>query len=59
MLHKVLLWPEQFDTRLLAFTIGYPAYLWNHLPNERIGIAPIEIYTATKLDLSCLKNEHT
>jgi len=45
--------------RLWPFTLEHIVYLWNLLTNGRMGISPIEIYTSNKLDLSCLKNEHT
>ena len=34
-------------------------YLEHHLPTGRREIATIQIYTADKLDLSGLKNDHT
>ena len=37
--------------------------LWNHLPNGDFqvdgGLAPVEIYTSSKLEMSCLKVEKT
>ena len=59
MLHQALMWPAQFDMRLWPFAMNHAAYLWNHLPNGRGGIAPIEILTQSKLGSSPLKNEHT
>ena len=59
MLYQALLWPEQFNMIPWPFTLEHTAYLWDRLPNGRMGIAPIGIYIATKLDLSCLKSEHT
>jgi len=66
MLHQALLWPEQFDMRLWPFALEHAVYLWNHVPDTDIsinnvipGVAPIELYTGTKLDVGGLSNEHT
>ena len=58
MLHQALLWSKTFDMRLWPFALDHAAYLWNHLSNGRIGIAPIKMYIAIKLYLSFLKNDH-
>ena len=55
MLHQALMWPEQFDMRLWPFTLTHAVYLWNHLHNDN-GIAPIELYTSSKLDGTRLRN---
>ena len=57
MLHQALLWPEQFDMRLWPFALDQAAYLYNHLPNKFSPVAPLELYTGSKLDSSVLRNE--
>ena len=67
MLHQALLWPEKFDMRLWPFALEHTTHLWNHMPktgdysinNIFPGVAPIEAYTGTKINLETLKNEHT
>ena len=57
MLHQDLLWPEQFDIQLWPFALDQAAYLYTHLPNNFSPVAPLEIYTGSKLDSSVLINE--
>ena len=57
MLHQALLWPEHFDMRLWPFALDQAAYLYNHLPNKFSPVAPLEIFTGSKLDSSILRNE--
>ena len=63
MLHQALLWPAHFDMRFWPFTLEHVVYVWNHLPDGGflvvVGIAPIEIYTYFKLDMSRLRDEKT
>ena len=57
MLHQDLLWPEHFDMRLWPFALDQASYLYNHLPTKFSRLAPLEIYTGSKLDNSILRNE--
>ncbi len=57
MLHAVLHWPDEVDLDLWPFALDHAVYLWNHLPNERTGVAPVEFFTGTLLeDFDFLKN---
>ena len=57
MLHQALLWPEHFDMHLWPFVLDQTAYLYNHLPNKFSSVAPLEIFTGSKLDSAILRNE--
>ena len=57
MLHQALLWPEQFDMRLLPFALSHAVYLWNRLPHATYPSTPLEIYTSIKQDKTTLRNE--
>ena len=57
ILNQGLLWSEQFNMRLWPFDLYQAAYLYNHLPNKFSPVAPLEIYTGSKLDSSILRNE--
>jgi hypothetical protein len=45
LLHAMLHWPDEVSLDLWPFALDHAIYLWNHLPNERTGISPIELYT--------------
>ena len=57
MLHQALMWPEHFDMRLWPFALSHAAYLL--LPNRCHGLCPLEIYTASKVDIIVLRSEKT
>ena len=42
---------------LWTFALDQAVYLYNHLPNKFSRVAPLEIFTGTKLDSSILRNE--
>ena len=57
MLHQALHWPEYFDMWLWPFALTHAVYLWTMLPNIDNGLLLKEIYTATKLNPSVLRQE--
>ena len=59
MLNQGLLWPGKYDMRLWPFALYHDAYLWNILPNGFHGLAPLEIYTGTKMNNKFLRSEKT
>ncbi len=48
MMHQLLHWPEVFDTKLWPFALEQAANLWNHLPKQRGGMTPMELFTGSK-----------
>ena len=60
MLHAALHWPEKADIKLWPFAMQHAgAYIWNHLPDESSGLAPIEILSKTRLpSFDCLRQLH-
>ena len=57
MLHQALLWTKQFDMRIWPFFLDHAAHLYNHLHNPYSTMAPLELYTGSKLDKYTLRNE--
>ena len=49
MLHSMLHWPDETDVTLWPMALEHAVYLWNYMPNAQSGLAPIEIFTGTKL----------
>ena len=58
MIHAALMWPEVEDKALWPMTVSYAAHLYNHTPNEKTGIAPIELFSRTTSDGQALRNAH-
>ena len=59
MLHSNIHWPEEKDESLWPMALKHAAHLYNHTPNERSGIAPIQIFSRTMHDGQALRNLHT
>jgi hypothetical protein len=51
MIYAALMWPEANDDSLWPLALSHAAYLYNNIPNEVTGIAPIEIFTQTTIEL--------
>ena len=47
MLHTAIHWPKVADTSLWPMAVDHAVYLYNHVPNELTGLAPINIFTCT------------
>ena len=47
MLHATIHWPKVADTSLQPMAVNHAVYLYNHVPNELTGLAPIDIFTHT------------
>ena len=47
MLHTAIHSPEVADTSLWPMAVDHAVYLYNHVPNELTGLAPIDIFTCT------------
>ena len=58
MIYAALMWPEAKDDSLWPLALSHAAYLYNHIPNEVTGIAPIEIFTQTTSDGQALRSSH-
>jgi hypothetical protein len=50
LLHAILHWPDEVALDLWPFALDHAIYLWNHLPNDHTGIAPVEIFTGQVFD---------
>ena len=59
MIGAALSWPEVEDESLWALAVNHATWLHNNTPNERTGIAPIEIFAKTLSDHQALRNAHT
>ena len=49
MLHFLIHWPQGFSEDLWPFAVEQAVYLWNHLPRERGGPSPVELFTGAQL----------
>jgi len=48
-MHELLHWPAAFGVALWPFAVEQAVFLWNHMPNECNRLAPVELFTGTKL----------
>jgi hypothetical protein len=53
-------WPDETDLDLWPFAFEHAIHIWNHLPHQETGMAPIKIFTGSKLpeDREPLKRSH-
>ena len=58
MIHSALHWPEMSDTSLWPMAVQHAVYLWNRVPNERTGLAPIDVFSRTRWNQEKLKDLH-
>ncbi len=59
MLHAMIHWPEQSDTKLWAFALDHAVWLWNHIPKRGTLLSPYEIFTGQHyIDYSHLMRSH-
>ncbi|MGH3053369.1 MAG: reverse transcriptase domain-containing protein, partial [Gaiellaceae bacterium] len=48
MLHAAIRWPETADTAHWPMAVDYAVEIFNHLPNTKSGLAPIDVFTGSK-----------
>jgi len=58
MIYAHMMWPDAKDESLWPLAVSHAAYLYNNLPNEQTGIAPIEIFSQTQSDYQAIRNAH-
>ena len=59
MIHMALYWPDQADVSLWPFAMTHAAHVWNHMPKGDTNLAPIDLFTGSKLtSYNCLKQLH-
>ena len=59
LIHAALHWPDHADTSLWPFAMTHAAHVWNHMPKGDSNLAPIEIFSGSKLSsYNCLKQLH-
>ena len=45
LLHAILHWPDETELDLWPFAMEHAVFVWNNLPNQEHGSAPIELWT--------------
>ena len=58
LLHAAIHWPENVTLDLWPLAMDYAVWLWNRMPKNSSGIAPIEIFCGTTLDKTILRSAH-
>ena len=58
MVYAHMVWPDEKDESLWPLAVSHAAYLYNNLPNEKSGLAPIEVFSQTQSDFQALLNAH-
>ena len=53
---SVICWPERTDLALWPLAIQHAVHLHNELPNPSSGLAPIEVWSASKSSYSAVRN---
>ena len=58
LLHALIHWPDQANLRLWPFALQHAAYLYNHMPNQRSLLSPMELLSGCKDDHTRLQRSH-
>jgi hypothetical protein len=59
LLHAMIHWPNETSVDLWPFAVDYAVYLWNRLPKQDSGLAPIELLSGVTMDTSVLGRMRT
>jgi hypothetical protein len=55
ILHAAIHWPDSVTLDLWPMAMDYAVYLWNRMPRQDSGLAPIELFCGVKMDLKILR----
>jgi hypothetical protein len=55
MIHAHTRWPDENSPDLWPFAMSYAAWLHNHIPSADNHLAPLEIFTSTKMNCEYLR----
>ena len=58
LMHSALHWPDMEDTSLWPMAVSHAVYLWNHVPDPKTGLCPIDVFTKTRFEQSKLLDLH-
>ena len=58
MLHAAIHWPAVSDTRLWPMAVDQAVYLYNHVPDETTGLAPIDLFARIRWPQSKFHDLH-
>ena len=58
MMHSSIHWPDSADPELWPLAVLHAVYIWNRVPSPETGLAPIDIFTKTRLPQSKLHELH-
>jgi transposase InsO family protein len=48
LIHSAVHWPAVADTQLWPMAVQHAVYIWNHMPSEKNGLSPIDVFTRTR-----------
>ena len=48
MMHLLIHWPDEYRSDLWPFAMNQAVFIWNHLPKNRHGLSPHELFTRVK-----------
>ena len=58
MIHAAIHWPEMSDLTLWPMAVEHAAYIYNHMPNPRTGLAPIDLFSRSRWEQKQLQDLH-
>jgi GAG-pre-integrase domain len=58
MLHTAIRWPDPADSSLWPMAVDYTVYIHNHMPNQKSGLSPIDLFSGTKWPSHKCRNLH-
>eukprot|EP00957_Ditylum_brightwellii_P116010 8850192-Ditylum_brightwellii.AAC.1 len=58
MIHAAIYWSKTSDSMVWPFALEYAVDLWNHLPYMDTGLSPLDKFSGTIKDYSCLLEAH-
>ncbi len=48
MMHQLLQWTDQYDSKLGPFAFEHAVYVWNNLPKDRQSMTLLELFSGMK-----------
>jgi hypothetical protein len=48
LIHAAIRWPDVADASLWPMAVDYAVYIYNHMPDPKTGMAPIDVFSSSK-----------
>ena len=58
MLHSAVHWNEIADTSLWPMAVAQAVHIWNHMPSERSGLSPMDLFSKSRWPTAKFQDFH-